>query len=682
MSITKKAISRNKIFASIQTLGPSLTTGIAVIPLGGLMLGLSSILTNTTIIDALPFLNNSIITTVAVLFSNLGNLIINNLAIIFALSVAMSYSKKDSIAAFSAFLAFMSMHTVIGQILNITAKTAEDWTRYATVLGIPTINVGVLGGILVGLVTAFVYKRFKDTKLPMALSFFQGKRFVPIMSIIFGALLAIPICIVWPALQNIISIIAASSGSNFNVWIMAGMSLLTFSLMPFGLHTIIYATWAYQLGTYISSSGTAVHGLLNIFFAQIADGVPLTTTVPLMGNYLFTGTCIAVVLAIIKEATPENKDKTKSLFTGGIVTNFVTGITEPLFFPFVFSAPILYFLAVVFMFVGEIIVYFLNITVGISYCGGIVDFIIYGVLQNANNWYLTPVVAIILGAVTYVCARFLIRRFHLNVPGQECFEDSDASNVLASSVNTSESRAKTIIAAFGGKENILEIDVCATRLRVQVNDTDRVEIKLFTATGAAGVMNVGNSYQIVYGTNAPLLFEEIKAIINSKTINKSDEPISNNANGFHENILVPADGELIPLNQVNDKVFSEEMMGTGFGVVSTDKGVYSPVNGKIITVFPTKHAIGILSDENKEILLHIGIDTVKLKGVPFEIIVNEGDIISENQLLARVNYDYIKEKGFDPTLVTVFTNIPGYKVSLEKQGDVKHGDKEVIKIIK
>lgn len=644
MSITKKAISRNKIFASIQTLGPSLTTGIAVIPLGGLMLGLSSILTNTTIIDALPFLNNSIITTVAVLFSNLGNLIINNLAIIFALSVAMSYSKKDSIAAFSAFLAFMSMHTVIGQILNITAKTAEDWTRYATVLGIPTINVGVLGGILVGLVTAFVYKRFKDTKLPMALSFFQGKRFVPIMSIIFGALLAIPICIVWPALQNIISIIAASSGSNFNVWIMAGMSLLTFSLMPFGLHTIIYATWAYQLGTYISSSGTAVHGLLNIFFAQIADGVPLTTTVPLMGNYLFTGTCIAVVLAIIKEATPENKDKTKSLFTGGIVTNFVTGITEPLFFPFVFSAPILYFLAVVFMFVGEIIVYFLNITVGISYCGGIVDFII--------------------------------------LSGQECFEDSDASNVLASSVNTSESRAKTIIAAFGGKENILEIDVCATRLRVQVNDTDRVEIKLFTATGAAGVMNVGNSYQIVYGTNAPLLFEEIKAIINGKTINKSDEPISNNANGFHENILVPADGELIPLNQVNDKVFSEEMMGTGFGVVPTDKGVYSPVNGKIITVFPTKHAIGILSDENKEILLHIGIDTVKLKGVPFEIIVNEGDIISENQLLARVNYDYIKEKGFDPTLVTVFTNIPGYKVSLEKQGDVKHGDKEVIKIIK
>lgn len=511
MSSTKKQ-NQNKFFAALQTLGPSLTTGIAVIPVGGLLLGLSSILTNSTFVSGLPFLNGAVVSSIAQLFSNIGNLIINNLAVLFAMSVAMSYSKKDAVATFSALLTFMTMHTTIGQILHITAESTADWTRYASVLGIPTLNIGVMGGILAGLVTAWVYNRFKEQKLPMAFSFFQGKRFVPIMSIICGALVAVPVSIVWPLIQSLISSIAnGASGATFSVWLMAGLSFLTFSLLPFGMHTFLYAAWAYQVGTYVSASENVVHGLLNIFFAQLADGVPLTTTVPLTGNYILTGTLIGVALAIVKEAIPSKKEDTKSLFMGGIVTNLFTGITEPLVFTYVFAAPILYWVAVGFMFLGELVVYFLNVTVGISFCGGLVDFLIYGVLQNASGWYLLPFIAAAFGFLAYLTARFLIRRFHLNVPGQEGFDEESAGETK---IVEGTPLAETIVEALGGKENIRELDVCATRLRVQVNDPAKVNKDAFKATGAAGVLNVGDSLQIVYGTNATLICDQVKAVMN------------------------------------------------------------------------------------------------------------------------------------------------------------------------
>ncbi len=675
--MTSKKKNSNKIFAALQTLGPSLTTGIAVIPLGGLLLGLSSILTNSTFISSMPFLSGSVIAAIAALFSNIGNLIINNLAVIFAVSVAMSYCRKDAVAAFSALLAFLAMHTTIGQILHITAESTADWTRYASVLGIPTLNIGVLGGILAGLVAAWVYNRFKDQKLPIAFSFFQGKRFVPIMAIIFGVITAVPVSIIWPLIQNLISTIAnGASGADFSVWVMAGLSFLTFSLLPFGMHTFLYAAWAYQVGTYVSASGNVVHGLLNIFFAQLADGVPLTTTVPLTGNYILTGTLIGVALAIVKEAVSSKKEETKSLFMGGIVTNLFTGITEPLVFTYVFAAPILYWVAVGFMFLGELVVYFLNVTVGISFCGGLVDFLIYGVLQNASRWYLLPFISAAFGFLAYITARFLIRKFHLNVPGQEGFED-DAEEVT---VSKGTPLAAAILEGLGGKENIADIDACATRLRVQVNDGTKVNKGVFKATGASGVVNVGTNYQIVYGTNAPIILEQIKSVIAGNTadlpavVSEKDKKEVK----FTESISAPASGELIPLPEVKDEMFAQGMMGTGFGIEPSDSGIYSPVNGKIMTIFPTKHAIGILSEDGKEILLHIGIDTVNLKGEPFRFFVKEGDSVTENQKLADVDFSAVEKAGLGKTVITVFTNIPDSEVKLEKQGMVKNGDRYII----
>lgn len=664
----------NKVFAAVQTLGPSLTTGIAVIPLGGLLMGLASILTNATFTEMLPFLQNSVVIAIATLFQNIGSLIINNLAVIFCVSVAMSYCQKDAVAAFSALLGFLAMHTTIGQILSITAESTADWTRYATVLGIPTINVGVLGGILMGVVTAAVYKKCKDVKLPKAFSFFQGKRFVPLATIVAGIITAIPVSIVWPLLQNVIAAATGDGSATYSIYIMSALSFATFLLMPLGLHTILYATWAYQVGTYVTSSGDVVHGLLNIFFAQMADGVPLTTTVPLTGNYLLTGCLIGVAAAIIKEAKKERKDNTKSLFMGGIITNLVTGITEPLVFPYVFAAPLLYVMAVVMMFVGEYLIYFLNVTVGISYCGGLVDFLIYGVLQNASHWWMLPFISAAFGVITYFLGRLMIRKMHLNVPGQEGFETQDKTEVKEI-ITGKEDLAEQILEALGGKENIAEIDACATRLRVQIREKSKVNKKVFTATGASGVMEVGNNLQIVYGTQAAILCEQIKGVMRGE---KRKMVAVSMENEMKEEIVSPADGTLMPLSSVEDKIFAEGMMGTGFALEPKDGNVYSPVNGRIENVFPTRHAIGIVSDEGKEILIHMGIDTVKMDGNGFEVLVQEGDIVESGQLLARMDLEKVKQAGHKATIMVVFTNLADYQLVLKKNGAVVKGEKEIL----
>lgn len=685
--MSKSTSVQGKVFAAFQTLGPSLTTGIAVIPLGGLLLGLSAILTNATFTQAIPFLGSPVIVAIATFFSNIGNMIIGNLPVIFAVSVAMSYCKKDAVAAFSALLGFLSMHTTISQVLGITAETVADWTRYSTILGINTLNIGVIGGILVGLMTKVAYDKFKDVKLPTALSFFQGKRFVPLATIVICTLTAIPVSIIWPFLQNIVASIAGTS-ENLSMVTMIALSIGTFLLMPFGLHTFLYATWSYQLGTYVSQSGEAVHGLQNIFFTQLSEGVPLTTTLPMAGNYILSGALIGTAFAIIKEAKDSQQESTKSLFMGGIMTNLFTGITEPLFFPYVFAAPILYVTLLAFVLIGEVIIYVLNCTVGISYAGGLVDFFIYGVLQNANNWFLIPVIAVVIGFIVYQVQRIMIRKFHLNVPGQEGFKSEESSESISNTTVSNESHSPLmdkVIAALGGQENISEIDACATRLRVQVNDSKKVKKDSFTPMGASGVMSVGNNFQIVFGTQAAILCEQIKARMENRTVETADilvPPKDKVEIDLKEDIVIPIKGVLTALSSVSDSVFAEGILGPGFAITPEDGDVYSPVSGEIVEVFSTKHAINILSDGGKEILIHMGFDTVKLNGEPFEIFVQDGQKIKAGQKLAKVAIEKVKAAGLDNTTAVVFTNMQDYTVSLKKTGAVSVNEKDFISIEK
>lgn len=674
------------VFSAFQTLGPSLTMGIAVIPLGGLLLGLSSIFTNTTFVDLAPFLGNGIIVAIATWMSNIGSLIINNLPIIFCVSIATSYCKKDGVAAFSAILGFLAMHTTIGQVLNITAESTADWTRYTTMLGIPTLNMGVLGGMLCGFVVVFCYNHFREIKLPSAFSFFQGKRFIPLVTIVACAAIAIPASYAWPFIQNLISGLADSATGSFSPLTMIIMSVCTMLLIPIGLHTFLYALWAYQLGTYVTASGEVVHGFLTIFLAQMADGVPLTTYIPLTANYLYIAVLIGITYAIIREAKKEQQAETKSLFMGGIVTGLVTGISEPLFFPWVFSAPILYGVGILIVFLGEWITLFLNSAVGISYCGGLVDFLIYGVMMNANNWFLVPIICLVLGFVAYFIGRFLIKRLHLNVPGQECFDVTE--------VNTTEYKQKesmdiskdslemNIIKALGDKENIADIDACATRLRVQVREANLVKKNIFSSLGASGVMAMGCNIQIVYGTQATLLCDKIKMILSGVQVEGTVLQNNHQDIKLKEDIVCPLEGIMVDIKDVPDKIFAGEMMGCGFAIEPVSGEVVSPVNGIIENIFPTKHAIGIISEDGKEILVHLGIDTVKLNGDAFDILVQAGEEVKAGQPICRMNLEIIKMEGYSEISPIIFTNMNGYKVVLDKKGKLNKGDRGIIHFVR
>lgn len=663
---------RNKVFAGSQTLGPSLVTGIAVIPLGGLLLGLGAMLSNATFAEYLPFLSSGFVTVLVTLFNNIGNMIINNLPIIFAMSVAMSYCKKDAVAPFSALLGFMAMHTTISQIMGITAEKATDWTRYATVLGIPTLNVGVLGGIICGLTTAFIYKKFKDIKLPTALSFFQGKRFVPLATMFACMVVAIPVSIIWPLIQNGIAYIGGDGSVELSIFVMATIHLGCMLLMPFGLHPLLYVVWAFQLGTYVSKSGEVVHGLQNIFLTQLSEGTELTTTVPLTANYLLGAALIGISIAFIKKAQANKVEETKSLLMGGIFTNLLTGITEPIFFTFVFSAPILYIIMALVVYAGEYLIYFLKTTVGTGYSGGLMDFFIYGVLQGAHNWWILPIVCLVIGVIMYCITAFLIKKRHLDVPGQESYTSFEGAEV-----ETKYEKSETgslqfeTLKALGGCENVVDIDACATRLRVQVKEAGKVEKKKLKALGATGVMEVGNNFQIVFGTKASSMCEDIK-----KLMENNDSEIE------EEGIVAPMSGNIIPLKEVKDEVFSSGMVGTGFAIVPDNGNVYSPISGVIQTVFPTKHAIGILSEKGKEVLIHIGLDTVKLKGEPFTIKVKEGEKVCQGDLIAIVDLDKVRQEGYDTTTVVAFANIPKYNVKLIVSGKVKEKQKKIIDFVK
>jgi PTS system D-glucosamine-specific IIC component len=660
------------VYGAFQKLGPSLMPAVAVIPLGGLLLAFGTMLSNTTFIQYLPFLGVGAIQAFAGILQTVGNLIINNLGVWFCLSVAFSFCDKDAVAAFSALFAYMTMHTCISNLLGITGElAATDWQYYTTTLGISTLNMGVFGGLLCGLMTVAVYKKFKDVKLPSALSFFQGKRAVPIMSIVCAIVMSIPVMLIWPRIQGlIVSLMDIGGDGEINIVFCAFLAFIIACLLPFGLHTLVYVVWAFQLGSYTSASGEVIHGLQNIFFAQMADGVPLTTTAMLTGNYTLAALLVGLACAFISEAKPQNKEKTRSLLSGGIFTVIMTGITEPISFTYLFMCPPLYLLTSFFSAVCVLIINAVQTNVGTGYCGGVMDFIIYGLLQQAHNWWLLPILCLVIGFAYYVLARFLIRTFHLMVPGQEEEEETVAAGNTNVPVIDGE-LAKKVLENLGGKENVTEIDACATRLRVAVKSIQGVRKENFTKLGATGTMVVGKNLQIVFGTKAVILSDQIKALMKGEQVSPVVFEESKEEVLVNEDMVAPLSGKLVGLKDIPDKVFAEGMMGTGFAIDPDDGMVYSPVNGVVDNVFPTKHAIGIVSDGGKEILIHMGIDTVKIGGAPFEIFVKNGEMVEAGQKLAKMDLKAIREDGYATIVPILFTNIPMYEAVLDKQGTVK-----------
>lgn len=663
---------KSRLFSILQNFGPTMMMVIAIIPVGGLLLGIGVFMQNETFMKDIPFLASGPVFAFSTFIRSVGNMIIGNLHILFAVAIAEGLAEHDGSAAFSAVVGFFTMNTVIGSVLGLTAENIGDSTLYTMTLGMPTLQMGVFGGICIGIMVGVLYKKFKNVKFPQAISFFQGKRFVPIITVVGAMMLGVVFSLIWPSIQSGILTLSRTVGDTTNPVALYLFGLGNRLLIPFGLHNLWYPVFYFQVGEWVNAAGQTIVGDLNIYLAQLADGATITHGLTSGGCYLFPGFCIAASLAITKMAKPENRKKTFGLFSAGILTIIATGITEPIEFVFMFTCFPLYVIHAFFMALSFPILCLLNIHVGSTFCGGLMDWIVYGVLQNSPGWQWIIPLNILVGVIYYFIFRFLIKKFNFKTPGRE----DDV--VELEEFQNEDALAARVLEELKGKENILKLDACATRLRVTVKSRDGIQPDVFKVLGASGTMQNGNDYQIIFGTQAAFLKEQIKAIMDGKTISHKEKKDLKQISDIEEEIVSPITGRIIPLNQVPDKVFAEGMMGCGFAIIPEDGKVCSPVNGQINSVFPTKHAISIISDAGKEVIIHMGMDTVKLQGKPFEILVENGQLVEAGQDIAVMDLGEIEKNAPSTITPVVFSNMTEYDVELDKSGKVKKAEKNIL----
>lgn len=675
---------KNKVMGALNSWGPAMMIVIAIIPIGGLMMGIGVFMQNATFIEAAPWLASPVVYGFSSVLRSIGNIIIGNLPVLFCVAISEGLSDGDGKAGFAGFVGYMVFNTVMGSILGITAETvAENSSMYTNVLGVNTLQTGVLGGMAVAILTSVIYKRFKDIKLPEAISFFQGKRFVPIANTIANAVLAVPFVVIWPTIQrgiDALSYVFMESNNPFTLWL---YGVITRLLIPFGLHNVWYPPFYFQFGSYTTLAGDVVHGDLNIFLAQLSDGVPITAGTIVGGCYLMPAFCIAAALAITKMAKPENRKKTLGLFMAGIITILFTGITEPIEFVFLFSCPLLYVIHALFLSLAWPILSIAGVRVGTTFCGGLMDLIVYGALQNSPKWWLIIPLNIVVGVIYYFIFKALIRIFDFKTPGRED-ETAEEGGKL---VEAGELSAK-ILEALGGKDNIETLGACATRLRVTLKNKDINEDVFKNQLDAKGVMHIGDSLQIIYGPQAASLKEEIQALMEGRTVSKAavktneEKPQTAGTSAGDitgEEVVSLAEGKLMDITQVPDETFAQKMLGDGYAVDPEDGLVVSPVSGTVESIFPTGHACCLVSDKGLEVLLHLGIDTVALNGEPFENYVKEGDRIEAGQKLIKMDVEAVRRADKSPVCICVFTNAEDRKVVLTKSGKVKAGEKDLLR---
>lgn len=677
-----------KIFGVLQRVGKALMLPVAILPAAGLLLAFGNAFQNPQTLKYLPFLGANWFQLVARVMEQSGDIIFGNLSLLFAVGVAVGLAGGEGVAGLAAIVGFLIMNKTMSVFMNVGQHIVLDNTlniakfndpSYAFVLGIPTLQTGVFGGIIVGILAAWAYNKYYEIDLPSYLGFFAGKRFVPIATAAFSVLLGIAMCYIWPPIQH------GLNAFSHNM-IDANLTLSAFifgvierSLIPFGLHHIFYSPFWFEFGSYTDKAGLVVHGDQKIFFAQLKDGVELTAGTFMVGKFPFMMFGLpAAALAMYHEAKPKNKKIAAGILASAALTSFLTGITEPIEFSFLFVAPVLFAIHAIFAGLSFMVMQILNVKIGMTFSGGLIDFLLFGVLPNRTDWWWVIIVGLVFSVIYYFGFRFAIRKWNLRTPGrEEDVRDDNTSNTPASEL------PYEILQALGGKNNIASLDACITRLRVQVNAKEEVNKDRLKALGAAGVLEVGNNIQAIFGPKSDTLKSQIKDIMTGKTpvINKEEHKVVNNNSSFEEDIINPIEGEIIPITEVPDQVFSGKMMGDGFAIVPSEGTVVSPVDGEIVNVFPTKHAIGILSNGGKEILIHIGIDTVKLNGEGFEVLVSQGDKVTKGQQLIKIDLHYIRENAPSTITPVVFTNLSeGQEVVIEKTGKQGKGEIGIIRI--
>ena len=676
---------KDKIFSVLQRIGRSFMLPIAILPVAGLLLGIGSSFTNATTIETYGLTkilgDGTILHYLLMIMNKVGSTVFDNLPLIFAVGVAIGMAKKEKeVSALSAVIAYFVMNTAINAMLINNGLILENGEIAESVLegtitsvcGIQSLQMGVFGGIIVGLGVAALHNRFYRIQLPSALSFFGGTRFVPIISTIVYMFVGILMYFVWPAVQNgIFALGGLVTGSGYAGTLIFG--LIKRALIPFGLHHVFYMPfWQTAVGGTMEVAGQMVQGGQNIFFAQLADSANIAHFSADATRY-FSGEFIFMIfglpgaaLAMYQCAKPEKKKAAGGLLLSAALACMATGITEPLEFSFLFVAPALFAVQVILAGSAYMIAHMLNVAVGLTFSGGFLDFFLFGILQGneKTSWLRVIPVGIIYFLLYYFIFKFMIRKFDFKTPGREEDDvetklytkaDVNARKAAAGEVQASDSEdpvSEAITRGLGGKKNISDVDCCATRLRCTIHDASRVNDSILKATGASGVVHKGNGVQVIYGPNVTVIKSNLEDYLEkapdtyAETEEAGETKQEETKNTETEKKVVkrivissPVTGMAADLGTAPDEAFAQKMMGDGAVVTPEEAFVCAPEDGEVAFVFDTKHAIGYMTDSGISLLIHVGIDTVKLNGEGFEVLVENGQKVKKGQPMLKLDLD-------------------------------------------
>ena len=701
-----KGIKKLFSFEFWQKFGKALMVVIAVMPAAGLMISIGK---------SLPLINENLgwLVTTGGVVENIGWAIIGNLHLLFALAIGGSWAKERAGGAFAAGLSFILINRITGSIFGITSEMLADPNAmthtlfgqkimvdgyFTSVLEAPALNMGVFVGIIAGFVGATAYNKYYNfRKLPEVLTFFNGKRFVPFVVILRSVIVALVLAFLWPIIQTGINEFGkwiANSQETAPVLAPFLYGTLERLLLPFGLHHMLTIPMNYtQLGgTYEiltgAQAGSQVLGQDPLWLAWATDLVNLknggdmsqyqqvlTQWTPArfkVGQMIgSSGILMGLTLAMYRNVDPDKKKKYKSMFLSAAVAVFLTGVTEPLEFMFMFVAVPLYACYAVIQGAAFAMADLINLRVhsfgNIELLTRVPMALRAGLGNDLLNFVLT---SIAFGVFTYFFANFMIKKFNFATPGRNGnyeVDNEEATNTTSDGSVSADSQIVKIINLLGGPQNITDVDACMTRLRVTVADKNSVgSEEAWKKAGAMGLLVKDNGVQAVYGPKADILKSDIQDLLDSgveipKSASQEESTVqeknaSTSFKGLHAEFVAPANGEMIPIDKVEDDVFSQKMMGEGFAVVPENGEIASPVAGTIVSVFPTKHAIGIKTDDDIEVLLHMGIDTVDLGGEAFKIHVQEGEKVKAGKVVATADLAKIQKAGKMTTMIVVFTN--------------------------
>jgi len=710
---------KDEIFSVLQRVGRSFMLPVAILPIAGILLGIGASFTNPTTIATYGLGGvlgtGTPLHSLLSIMSSAGSTIFGNLPIIFAVGVAIGMAKAEKeVAALSAMIAFFVMHTSCNAMLKIGGQILADGTIAPGVLegtiapscGIMSFQMGVFGGIIVGIGVALLHNRYHKIILPNALSFFGGSRFIPIISTIVFLFVGIAMYFVWPlAQQGIFALGGLVTGTGYIGTLIFG--IIKRALIPFGLHHVFYLPfWQTGVGGSMMIDGQLIQGGQNIFFAQLAS--PDVAHFSADATRYFSGEFIFMIfglpgaaLAMYHCARPEKKKVAGGLLLSAALTCMLTGITEPIEFSFLFVAPALFAVQVVLAGAAYMIAHMLNIAVGLTFSGGLLDFFIFGILQGEakTSWMYVIPVGIVYFFLYYFIFRWMILHFGFKTPGREDDDEEtklytkadykarEGAGGAAGSDAGFDAKSAAIAKGLGSKRNITSVDCCATRLRCSVADASLVDEKLLKATGAVGVIVKGTGVQVIYGPQVAVIKSNLEtyletapevepedapaAVAEEKPAEAAAQEVAPSAGEKHT-LCSPVTGTVHPITEAPDDAFASKMMGDGFFVYPTVGEVLAPADGEVVFVFDTKHAIGMKSADGTEYLLHIGVDTVALGGKGFEVFVEAGQQVKKGDRLMTFDIDYIRANATSDACLVIFTGLPeGTSVEMTATGEIK-----------